>query len=294
MTSVPLGATITMTLWASCYPIITLSIPYAPVMLTAFFRAILAGLSLVLIAFILKRPLPRKMKHWTFIVGVGLTATSVGFWGMFYASDLISPGLATVINSTQPLIAGVLGWFILKEHMDRLAIFGTFLGFLGISIISVQSLFFWERQLISGITYIIAAATGIAISNILLKKMAAEIDILYAMGFQLLIGSIPLGIFALNRQAPLAIDWHYVWIVISLALPGTAVPFVIWYWLMDKAPLYRLNIYSFLTPMIGLALGRIFFTEVLSLNQWIGIIMIIAAIKLVSMNKKSFQKSSIE
>ena len=291
MNAVSVGATLTMALWAICYPLITISIAYAPIMLTAFIRAAGAGFFLILVALMMKRPFPQKKENWVSIVVIGLTATGIGFWGMFYAGNLISPGLATVITSTQPLIAGILGWVILKERMDRLAILGTVMGFLGIIVISAQGLWFWEKRFIAGIAYILTAATGIAVSNILLKKMAAKIDILYAMGFQLLIGSFPLGIFALSQQTQLSINWPYILIVTSLAIPGTAAPFVIWYWLMDKAPLYQLNIYSFLTPLIGLALGSLFFAESLSLSQWTGIIMIITAIKLVSMNEKRFRGS---
>ena len=119
---VQIGAVSVMLSWASCYPLIFLTLDYAPVMLTAFYRSIIAGLFLVIIALFLKRPLPKNRRQWLFITAIGISATSIGFWGMFYAASLISPGLATVLTNTQPLIAGILGWFILKEHRDSLPI----------------------------------------------------------------------------------------------------------------------------------------------------------------------------
>lgn len=283
ITPVSMGASVTMVLWAICYPLISVSIPYAPVMFTAFFRAASAGIFLILIAFFLKKPFPHRKKDWAYICAVGFTATSVGFWGMFYAGSLISPGLATVLTNTQPIIAGALGWYFLQERMETVSLIGISLGFLGIVIISVGGLT-WENELITGIVYILVAATGVATSNILLKRMENKIDTLYAMGFQLLIGSIPLAIIASIIGGVGAVNWHweYVLTLFSLSLVGTAAPFVIWYWLMTKAPLYQLNVYSFLTPIFGLAFGFIFFNEALTINQWLGVLLVIVSITLVS------------
>ena len=284
-----------MILWAICYPLISVSIQYAPIMFTAFSRAASAGAFLILIAFFLKRPLPRARNEWAFICAVGFTATSIGFWGMFYAGSLLSPGLATVITNTQPIIAGILGWYFLKERMGKISLFGISLGFLGIAIISLDSLIVWERQFITGIFYILAAATGVATSNILLKKIENRIDTLYAMGFQLLIGSVPLGILASSQDNVSSVIWHWEYVIslFSLSIFGTAAPFVIWYWLMSKAPLYKLNVFSFLTPIFGLVFGFLFFNETLNIRQWAGVSLVILAITLVSFVNNSTKAKSI-
>tara|TARA_R110001583_G_scaffold63794_1_gene186242 strand:+ start:179 stop:538 length:360 start_codon:yes stop_codon:yes gene_type:complete len=72
LTPISIGASTTMALWAVCYPLITISIPYAPIMLTAFFRAASAGAFLILIALYLKRPIPSKIKDWTYICASSL------------------------------------------------------------------------------------------------------------------------------------------------------------------------------------------------------------------------------
>jgi len=281
---IAIGAILTMALWAICYPLITLSLPYAPIMLTAFIRAAVAGSILIVIAILLGRPVPKGIKEYGYILAIGITATSIGFWGMFYAGSLITPGLATVLTNTQPLIAGVLGWHLLNERMGKRALLGTVLGFAGIVVISVESFIETEGQPLIGIVFVVIAATGTATSNILLKKIANSIDILFSMGLQLLLGSIPLGLLILF-QAPLPslnLNWAYTWILLTLAIPGTAMPFIVWFWLMDKAPLYKLNVYSFLTPVFGLYFGYAYFSETLSPIQWSGVLLIIGAILLSS------------
>lgn len=105
---------------------------------------------------------------------------------------------------------------------------------------------------------------------------------------QLLLGAIPLSLLALfnTTPQPLTWSWDYVWILLTLALPGTALPVILWFWLMNKSPLYKLNVYSFLTPVFGLYLGYTYFSESLSLTQWLGVFLVIAAIPLVNSSTK--------
>ena len=277
-----LGASMVMLGWAICYPMITLSAHYAPIMLTATLRALYAGVLLIVVAVLFKRPVPKTLRDFVYILAIGLTATSLGFWGMFYAGTLVAPGLATVISNSQPLIAAVLGWYVLNERMSKSAVAGAIFGFSGIVVISVDTLLGTSHSLL-GIAYILMAALGVAISNILLKLVATKIDVLYAMGFQLVLGSIPLGLMTLIQNQQSA-QWsgEFLWILLILTLPGTALPLILWFWLMDKAPLYKLNVFSFLTPIFGLAIGYTYFSESFSLNQWVGIGLIMASIMLVT------------
>ncbi len=288
MTRIAVVSIIVMLLWALCFPLIVLSLPFSPPMLTAFFRAVIAGCCLLAIAFILQRPFPKSVKHWLLIVAIGFTATSIGFWGMFYAATLVSPGLATMLTNTQPLIASFLGWYFLKEHLNKLTIFSILLGFLGIAIISASSLEFQQGDLAQGVIYILIAASGIALSNILLKKIASKVDIFYAMGFQLIIGAIPLSLLSIsqNEFQLLQFNTEYALVLFALSIIGTAVPFILWFWLMDKAPLYKLNVFSFLTPVFGLAMGIFYFNETLSPLQWFGVLIIGCAIFLATKQKE--------
>ena len=215
---------------------------------------------------------------------IGMTATSIGFWGMFYAGSLISPGLATVLTNTQPIMATVLAWYFLHERIGKAPTAGILLGFLGIIVISADSLLLQNTQASRGVIYVLVAAVGIAVSNILLKKLANKVDVISAMGFQLLIGSIPLAFAGVSSETLESVNWSwsYSWIIVVLAIPGTAVPFILWFWLMDKAPLYKLNVYSFLTPVFGLYIGHAYFSEFLTFPQWFGVAIVIVAIAFVT------------
>ena len=97
-----------MGLWALCYPLITLGLDLAPHLAFATMRGGLAGLFLLAVAVLLRRPFPRAVHTWAVLFVVGLGSTSLGFLGMFHAAEFVSPGLATVIANAQPLLAAIL------------------------------------------------------------------------------------------------------------------------------------------------------------------------------------------
>lgn len=277
------GAILVMFLWAICFPLINLGLVDSPPMLFAALRATLSGTVLLIAAHWLRRPAIGGRANWGRIVVVGLTATSIGFFGMFYGGGRVSPGLATVIANTQPLIAAALAWIFLSEHLTVVQRYGLAAGFAGIVLIGAPSISGAGSQL-SGIVFILLAAVGIAVSNVVLKRLAGTIDILRAMGWQLLIGALPLAVLALLIEDPRAIVWSLPFILnlITLSVLGTSAAFVLWFALLRRASLSQLNVFTFLTPIFGLLMGVLFFQEQLHALELSGIAVSLLGIYLVS------------
>jgi len=274
-----------MFLWSICFPLITIGIEFAPHLTFATLRAMMAGVALTALAIALRRPWPQGCRTWVIISIVGTGATSLGFFGMFHAAEFVSPGIATVIANTQPLMAAVLAGVLLKERLTTWGKVGLFLGFIGILVISSSQFFSGNSENFTlGITYIVLAAIGITVSNVLIKKIAGSIDVLMAMGLQMLIGSIPLAIAAWAIEEPTEIQWSFTFIIALtvLSLLGTAFVYWLWYTILIKVPLNRANAFSFLVPIFGLTMGVMFYGESLTWPQYIGIILAILGVTLVT------------
>lgn len=230
-----------MMLWAICFPLITAGIAFSPHLTFAALRALLAGAVLVALAVGLRRPVPKGIRIWTILVFVGLGATSLGFLGMFHAAEFVSPGVATVVANTQPLLAAVLASMFLGEHLDARGKVGLALGFGGI----------------------LLAALGITVGNVLIKRIAGEVDAMMAMGIQILVGGLPLLVGAWALEAPQSIVWspRFVLALVGLSLPGTALVYWLWFSILEKVPLNRANAFSFLIPIFGVAMGVLFYGE---------------------------------
>ncbi|KAA2312216.1 DMT family transporter [Pseudooceanicola sediminis] len=276
-----------MLLWAACYPLITVGIKLAPHLSFATLRAVIAGLALVGLAYLLRRPLPRGAGVWAALCMMGIGATTLGFLGMFHAAEFVSPGIATVIANTQPLLAAGLAGIVLGERLQSVGKAGLFIGFLGIIVIAAPQLFSGgQDSYILGIAYIVLAALGVTVSNVMIKKIAGKTDPLMAMGLQLLIGSVPLAIIAGMTEDPFAIQWcfTFIFVLLALALFGSALVYVLWMSVLTVVPLNQANAFSFLVPIFGLTMGVLFYGEAIGWLKMTGIFLAIIGVVLVTRN----------
>lgn len=274
-----------MFLWALCYPLITVGISQAPHLSFATLRAVLAGLVLVVLAIALRRPFPQGLQVWTALILVAFGATSLGFLGMFHAAEFVSPGIATMIANTQPLLAAALAAVVLGERLSPKGKASLALGFLGIIVIAApKALSGGQENYLIGLSYIILAALGVTVSNVAIKRVAGRVDTLMAMGFQLLIGSVPLAVAAGLTEDVGAIQWSYtfLFVLFALAFLGSALVYVIWMSVLEEVPLSQANAFSFLVPVFGLAMGAAFFGETLDWSTGLGAALAIFGIVLAS------------
>lgn len=277
-------------LWALCFPLISIGLATAPPLYFAALRAFVAGASLLLLAILLRRPFPRKPCVLLKLVGVGLGTTSLGFGGMFLAGGIVSPGIAAVLANAQPLIAAVIAYFVLGERLNPPVRIGLSLGFAGIILTAFSSLGSQSAtNALLGPVYILLAALGVAVGNVLLKSLADEIDPLVVVGCQFVIGAFPLLSLSLVFEAPIKIVWSLAFTVdlLALSLFGTALAFVLWFSLMHRNRLTRLNTFTFLTPVFALIIGAFFFNERLDWLEIGGILLILIGIAWMSWKESS-------
>lgn len=267
-------------LWALCYPLITIAVADAPPMSIAATRALIAGASLLAIARITHRPWPDRRNLGALILA-GLCLTGMGFAGMFLAGGKIAPGIAEVLANVQPLLAATLGVFALGESIAGRRGLALGLGFAGVVVVS-YSAFAGEsvNTTPAGVSFVLMGAAGVAIGNVLLKRIATDVDPVVAAGCSLLAGAIPLWILAaaLGEAAPHHLSAQLVWSTLGLALFGTALASLLWFDLLRRNELVRVNTFTFLTPMFGLAIAAAVFGERPSSLEWVGIALVLAAI----------------
>ncbi|MEX2131580.1 MAG: DMT family transporter [Pseudohongiellaceae bacterium] len=271
-------------LWAICFPFIVIGLPDAPPLLFAALRAFLAGGLLVFVCVLPQHRVPYlpNRRNLVSLGLIGLFYTAIGFGGMFLAAGHLSPGLATVLASTQPLIAAVIAVVWLGETLKAKGIIGLVIGFLGVALLSWPGFGANNDGDLWGITWVLMAAIGTALGNILLKKEAGG-SIARPMAIQLLIG----GGLLLLASAIAGERWDVGWTIqftgslLILSALATSAMIFIWFGLLARSPLNQLNVFSFLTPVFGLLIGFLFFAERLQLVQWLGIPVVLCGIALM-------------
>lgn len=137
----------------------------------------------------------------------------------------------------------------------------------------------------------LARRVNVAFGNVVLKRLGGQVDTFRAMGWQLLIGSVPLSVLTAAMEDWSSINWdmRLTISVLSLAVLGTALPSVLWFELLRRAPLTQLNGFTFLTPIFGLAIGALWFDERVTGLQVGGIGLSVVGIYLLSRSLRSLE-----
>ena len=277
-----------MLLWAVCFPLITAGFSYAPHLTFAALRAFLSGGVLIIFGLASGRPWPQGRKVWLMLVLIGLGATSFGYLGMFMAAEFVMPGLATVLANTQPLLAAALAGLFLNENLGRIGWLGMCLGLGGISLIALPQMLAAPTGNFSlGLAYILMAVLGITISNVLIRAIIGQVDLVMAMGAQLLIGGVPLAVGAMLFEHPGSVDWsaNFLLILFGLSLFGSSLAYLMWGAILRTWELSQANAFSFLVPAFGLAMGALFFGERIGWFELAGIGLTLAGILLANRDR---------
>ena len=171
-------------------------------------------------------------------------------------------------------------------------------GFAGIIVIATPGLLDQAANSTpDGIALVLVGASGVAIGNVLLKRLANQIDPLTGMAWILLLGAIPLIAAAAIFEQTALIEWRLssVLSLVVLSIIGTALAFVMWLDVLRRAELNLLNSYTFLTPVFALVIGILFYNERLSAIEWIGVAIIVFAVLLASRpSTQSLRKSLVK
>ena len=126
---------------------------------------------------------------------------------------------------------------MLRERLDRHSLIGLLLGFAGIVLTALSK---FNVTSVTGslvsIGYVLLAAFGVALGNVLLKRLAGQVDLLMATGWQFTLGSADLLLTALIFEQPIKIQWtpSFILTLMVLSLAGTALAFALWFSLMKR------------------------------------------------------------
>lgn len=128
------------TLTALCYPLLSVGLTYAPPFQFAVLRAGTAGLALLMLALMLRRPFPQTRGLWLRVALSGLSATTIGFAAMFGAAGLVAPGIATVVAGTQPIVAALLALAMFGQPFKARQAAGMSIALAGIATMTLQDI----------------------------------------------------------------------------------------------------------------------------------------------------------
>ncbi|MHB0858991.1 MAG: DMT family transporter [Anaerolineae bacterium] len=261
--------------YAVCFASIRVGLGFAPPFRFAALRAFLGGTALLAFAYAQSHPVLPHREHWPWLLGLAATATTLSFGAMFLSPGFTSSGVASVLGNTQSLIVMVLAWLFLGESMTIGKLMSLLIGLAGVVLIAYPALIGSGAYGFSGAALAVAASGGAAAGSIIVKRADFRSDLLTITAWQLVLGSLPLGVISTILEANEPTLWRleFIGLLLFLALVGTSITTAVWYWLIQKEDVGRLSLLLFLVPVFGLAIGTLVLEETIGPLEVIGAVL---------------------
>jgi drug/metabolite transporter (DMT)-like permease len=250
-------------IWSSTWLAIKFGLRDLPPISFVAIRFVIAVAVLLAISIGRVRLLPTNRGDFKLLAWTGVLMFCINYALLFWAELYVSSGLSAVLQATIPIFGMVFAHFILPSEPLRAArIWGAVVALGGVAVICSRLLDFGGLLAFWGGVGIVFGAAGAAYSNVLLKARAIRLAPAMIAAWQMIFGLIPLIAAGLLLEGnPLHFHWtaRATFCLFYLAVPGSALAFLLLYWLMPRMSVTNLQTISFITPpgavLVGWLLG---------------------------------------
>jgi len=253
------------TIWGSTWLFIKIGLADLPPFWFAAARFVVAALPLSLWLLARRRPLRYTAADWRLMVVTGLLVFAFNYTLVFWGEVHISAGLAALLYTTFPILGMLLAhWLLPSEPLTRRKLGGALLAVVGVAVIFQSQIELRGPMALLGSLALVAAATGTAYADVLIKGSGTHIDPVAMTAVQMLTGIIPmLGLAWAVEGSPFNLHWtpRAVGSLLYLALLGSSVTFVLLYWLIQHMQVTRTMLIPLMSTVIAVSLDAVILGE---------------------------------
>jgi len=271
--------------WSSTWLVIKIGLRDLPPISYAGIRFLIAIIVLLAISSGRVRLLPQLALDYGVLAFTGVLMFAVNYGLLFWGELYVSSGLAAVLQASIPIFGMLFAHLMLPDEPLRLhKLTGALLALGGVAMICGRLLgingvmAFW-----AGLGIVFGAA-GAAFSNVLLKMRRIQLAPAMIAAWQMIFGATPLLVIGfLTEGSPLRFHWSALSIVclFYLAVIGSALTFLLLYWLLPRMTVARLQAISLITPPGAVALGWAIGGERFSLWSLLGACCVLAGVWMI-------------
>jgi len=272
-------------IWSSTWLAIKIGLRDLPPISYAALRFVIAIAVLLAISFRRVPLLPRSRADFKFLAWTGVLMFAVNYGLLFWAELHVSSGLSAVLQATIPIFGMVFAHYILPaEPLRRQRVVGAILALGGVAVICSRLLDFGGILAFWGGVAIVFGAAGAAFSNVLLKARSIQLAPAMIAAWQMIFGTVPLlATGFLVDGNPLRFHWTgtALFCLLYLAVVGSALAFLLLYWLLPRMSVTNLQTISLITPPGAVAFGWLLGGETFSIWSLAGGALVLAGVWMI-------------
>jgi len=261
-------------LWGLPYLLIKVAVAELEPSLVVWVRLFVAALVLLPVAF--KTGAFRNARRSAGrLVAVACIGIVLPFLLIAYGETHISSSLAALLIAADPLFIVLLALrFDPTERASGIRLIGLVLGFFGVAALLGLNPG-GDALALLGAGMVLLAACCYGMSALLVKRLA-HMPLLGSSTLTLTLAAVllaPVGLHSLPAQAPSAAA---VLSLVGLAIPCTAIAYVVYYSLIAAAGATRASLITYVNPAVAVLLGALVLGEPITLGTLIGFALIVA------------------
>lgn len=264
-------------LWGTTWYAIRVCIAAYPTAAAVALRFAIAAAVLLPIAARV-RPWPRG-RTWGWLVLAGVLDASA-YLLVYLGEERIAGGLAAVLYGTQPLILALLLTVARIERITRRHLAGAVLSLAGVGVLFFDRLDVSARQA-AGVVMVIGSVVAATTYSMIMKRHAQRVHGIAATSVFLAVTALVLGSVALIVGEP--IPWPPpaapTLALGYLAVVGTVVAFLVYFWLLGRTGLLVTSTLVFVFPLVALLTDALFERELsLTARSYLGVAITLAGL----------------
>jgi drug/metabolite transporter (DMT)-like permease len=253
-----------------------------PPLEAAALRFIAGSVLLLAMAVVQKRKWPRDTAQWKAIATLSLTIMAIPYGLLFWAEQIVTSSMTAVLFSALPLVVALLTPLMMKSKVPRQAVFAMVVAFGGLLVLFYTGLSTSERALMAGFAILVAMLFS-SWSVVYAKQRLRDVDSVVGTGLQLGFGSVALlwGTWALEAHRHANWTRGAVLALAFLAVFGSCVAFVIYYWLLKRMQPYQLSTINLVVPLVALLEGALLLREPVPLPMMFAVALVLGSVATV-------------
>jgi drug/metabolite transporter (DMT)-like permease len=243
-------------IWGTTWLAIRKSLDGYPTFTAVALRFAIAALILIPLA-LRARPWPRgRVWGWLVLAGV---LDAIGYLLVYLGEERVPGAVAAVVSGTQPLILALLLTAVRIERLTRRHFVGAVISIAGVIVLALDRLAVSPQQA-AGVGLVAISVVVVTLYSMIMKQKTAGVHGLVSTTIFLTVTALVLGAAALIAGA--GVPWPPPpgpsFAIAYLAIVGSVVAFLLYFWLLGKTSLLVTSTLVFVYPLVAILVDRMF------------------------------------
>jgi drug/metabolite transporter (DMT)-like permease len=288
---------LTCFIWGSTWLGIKIGLESTPPIIAAGYRFSLAAILIYTVVALKRIKIQKDKTAIKLYFAMAIFSFVLPYGLIYWAEQFVPSGLTAVLYAVYPFsVAFFTTSMIPSEKIGINKIAGMVVAFTGLYIIFSESFTGNLNNYITGMVVVILSAIMQSAIAVSIKKYGHHLHPLAMNFYPMLIAGLVLTIYGIisglinyhnntvgfnngfSSQIFGIFTYKSILSIFYLALFGSLITFTCYYWLLKRVNIIILSLITFITPVIALFLGWLFYREELSHHQSLGCVLVLTGL----------------